>query len=81
MQFIYYICIMEPFKIRTYGRTELALMYCPNMCSRAAFRKLMQWIELYPHLTEELEAHGYVPHQRTYTPAQVKLIVEALGEP
>lgn len=72
---------IHPFKIRTYGRTELAQLYCPNMTSRAAFRKLMQWIDLYPQLNQQLAAHGYMPHQRTYTPAQVRLIVDALGEP
>lgn len=72
---------MNTFKIRTYGRTELAQKYCPNMTARAAFRKLMQWIDLYPELNEQLANHGYTPHQRTYTPAQVQLIVDALGEP
>ena len=37
---------MDTFKIRTYGRTELAQLYCPTMNPRAAFRKLMQWIDL-----------------------------------
>lgn len=69
------------FRIRTYGRTELAQMYCPGMHPRAAFRKLMHWIDIYPNLNEQLYAHGYIPHSRTYTPAQVKLIVDALGEP
>lgn len=73
--------IKTGFRIRTYGRTELAQMYCPEMHPRAAFRKLMHWIDIYPHLNEQLLAHGYIPHSRTYTPAQVKLIVEALGEP
>ena len=72
---------MKPFKIRTYGMTELAQLYCPTMNPRAAFRKLMHWIALYPNLNDRLTALGYVPHQRTYTPAQVKLIVESLGEP
>lgn len=72
---------MDTFKIRTYGRTELAQLYCPTMNPRAAFRKLMHWIDLYPHLNDHLADLGYLPHQRTYTPAQVKLIVEALGEP
>ena len=72
---------METFKICTYGRMELAQYYFPNMVPRSAFRKLMQWIDLYPNLKEQLTALGYTPHQRTYTPAQVRLIIEALGEP
>ena len=64
---------MEPFKIRTYGRTELAQLYCPGLCPQAAFRKLNQWIDF----------HALVPSDkvRTYTPAQVQLIYNALGEP
>ncbi len=31
---------MTNFKIRTFGRTELAQLYCPELCPQAAFRKL-----------------------------------------
>ena len=72
---------MEPFKIRTYGRTELAQLYCPGLCPQAAFRKLYQWIDF--HRTLRSELHALVPSDkvRTYTPAQVQLIYNALGEP
>ena len=72
---------MEPFKIRTYGRTELAQLYCPGLCPQAAFRKLNQRIDFHPTLRSEL--HALVPSDkvRTYTPAQVQLIYNALGEP
>lgn len=50
---------MEPFKIRTYGRTELAQLYCPGLCPQAAFRKLNQWIDFHPTLRSEL--HALVP--------------------
>ena len=47
---------MEIFKIRTYGRTELAQLYCPALCPQAAFRKLNQWIDFHPTLRHELHA-------------------------
>ena len=72
---------MECFKIRTYGRMELAQAYCPDMNPRAAYHKLSLWIDRYPNLREQLAAIGASPKSRTYTPAQVKLIVEALGKP
>ena len=72
---------MNSFVIRTYGRTELAQLYCPDLCPRAAFRKLNRWIDLYPGLREGLSALGLSSHSRTYTPAQVGLITGALGEP
>ncbi len=69
------------FKIRLYGRTELALAYSPDLTPQAAFRRLTRWIEIKPGLTEALVATGLQAHTRVYTPAQVRLIVEALGEP
>ena len=56
---------MEIFKIRTYGRTELAQLYCPALCPQAAFRKLNQWIDFHPTLRHEL--HALVPSDRVRT--------------
>lgn len=72
---------MEVFKIRTYGRTELAQTYFPDLCPQAAFRKLNQWIDFHPTLRGELYALVPSDKVRTYTPAQVQLIYNALGEP
>ena len=49
---------MNSFVIRTYGRTELAQLYCPNLCPEAAFRKLKHWIDLCPDLRDGLSALG-----------------------
>jgi len=49
---------MENFEIRTYGRTELALCYFPDLNPQVAYRKLQYWIDYYPHLREELEEDG-----------------------
>ena len=72
---------MEPFKIRTYGRTELAQLYCPGLCPQAALRKLNQRIDIHPTLQSKLQA--LVPYDKIhqYTPAQVQLTYNALGEP
>lgn len=72
---------MENFEIRSYGRTELAQCYLPDLNSQVAYRKLQCWIDCYPHLREELNAMGVNPKSRTYLPAQVRLIVKAIGEP
>ncbi len=66
--------------IKTYGKSELALLYNPHITASAARRKLNYWIEHYPGLKERLEAIGDSAC-RSYTPAQVRLIVDALGEP
>ena len=68
-------------KIKSYGKGELAQLYCPNITTAAARKKLNVWINLYPNLMESLRQVGYSDATRSYTPAQVKLIVEALGEP
>lgn len=69
------------FRLRSYGRTELAQMYCPDLSAGAAWRKLRQWIELSPGLTDRLRSVGCTPRQRAWPPVAVRMIVEALGEP
>ena len=67
--------------IRTYGRTELAQLYSPYITPDAAWRRLRRWIMFNQSLTQKLAASGYVPTQRVFTPIQVALIMEELGEP
>ena len=72
----------DEFRIRAYGRTELAQMYSPHITPEAAWQKLKAWIDYYPGLNGWLREAGYRPERRTgFTPRQVRLIVEALGEP
>ena len=72
---------MESFRIREYGRMELAQMYCHTIMPESAWKKFKRWMRLYPGLMQRLSAIGYTEHSRSFTPAQVRLIVEALGEP
>lgn len=69
------------FKIREYGRQELASCYSPNITPAAAWVKLKNWIAVYPGLAEQLQALGYRHTQRIFTPAQVIAIVSCIGEP
>ena len=69
------------FCVREYGRSELASLYSPGISSQSAWKKLKLWIKRSPGLGERLAQAGYQNHQRTFTPRQVSLIVEALGEP
>ena len=69
------------FQIRAYGKGELAQLYAPHVTPAAACRKLMHWISLQPQLVEDLKCYGFTAGSRTFTPIQVRLIVEALGEP
>ena len=72
---------LRPFKIREYGRQELASLYCPTLKPDSAWKKLNQWMDLYPGLKDKLRECGYNGKKRTFTPLQVGIIVEAMGEP
>ena len=66
----------QSFKIRAYGRTELAQLYCPTIGSQGAYKKLMGWFSINPQLK-----HLVGLKQRSFNPAQVAEIVNVIGEP
>ena len=66
---------------RTFGRTELAQLYSPDLTAEAAWKKLKRWITLNRDLTQELQQLGYTPSQRSFTPKMVEHIFYWLGEP
>ncbi len=72
---------MIEFKIRAHGRIEPAQLYSPELTSIAAYRKMNKWIIRCPGLQQRLYDLGYQPQRRSYTPLEVRVIVDALGEP
>lgn len=72
---------MKDFEIRSYGKSELAGLYMPDIEPQSALKTIKRWIEKYPGLPEALTEAGLTPNDRRYTPRQVKLIVTAIGEP
>ena len=66
------------FTIRSYSKSELAMLYSPYITPKAAVRKLNRWIAFKPGLQEQLRASGMLPNAKCYTPLQVHTIVEAL---
>ena len=72
---------MIDMRIKEYGRTELAQLYSPTITAGAAWKKLRRWIAASPGLEERLAESGYTESCRSFTPAQVRLIVGALGTP
>ena len=73
--------MIEDFKIRMYTKKELALMYFPESMPRTAVNHLMAWIRLCTPLWNELLKMGYCKTSKSFSPKQVKAIVEYLGEP
>lgn len=71
----------QPFKIRTYGYGELALLYFPNSTKKSASVQLRRWIVYNVNLTERLKINGFKKGQRVLTPKQVNMIILYLGEP
>ena len=62
--------------IKTYGRTELAQLYFPAICPRAAWAKLRLYMSDYPQLHPLLSNT-----RRTFLPIEVALIFDCLGRP
>ena len=66
----------EVFNIRAYGKSELAMIYFPDLTKETAMRKLRLWLSINPRLKKLISKKI-----RSYTPKQVRLIAEELGEP
>ena len=76
------IIIMEKFIIRTYTKKELALMYFPEASSaKVAVNHLRAWIYRCKPLYKEMQEAHYVRNSKVFTPRQVRLIIDYLGEP
>ena len=72
----------DDFIIRSYGKSELAMLYFPNTGSKkGALNNLNFYIDTKPGLREELRKLGSPPNAHTFMPNEVELIVKALGQP
>ena len=68
----------KTFELRSYGRQELALHYFRTMTPDAAWRKLRHWLHVNPRLRHLAQPRAA---SRTFTPREVQMIVDELGEP
>ncbi len=66
---------------KSYSKGELAMLYAPDIAPSSACKRLAAWMLHHPTLMTDLRKTGYTDKQRTFTPLQVSLIFEALGEP
>ena len=70
------------FKIQPYGKSELALLYFPNAATvSGALSNLNYWIRRNKALSNALKKCGMPPRSKSFTPKEVALIIEHLGEP
>lgn len=74
--------VMKDFEIRSFTKKELAYCYFPTADDpHIAVNRLMRWINRCTPLKDALEEQGYRKSSKWFTPKEVKLIVEYLGEP
>ena len=70
------------FKIQTYGKSELALLYFPNAATASgALSNLNYWIRRNKALAKALKKCDMPPRSKSFTPKEVSLIIEHLGVP
>ena len=63
------------------SKSDLAQAYFPHIGDQSARHKLMNLINTDPILFSQLQATGYKPLARSFSPAQVHLIYERFGNP
>ncbi|WP_300763942.1 DUF4248 domain-containing protein [uncultured Bacteroides sp.] len=71
----------QAFRLRTYKKNELAMMYFPDVTKDAASRNFRRWIRQCPPMMKELQAMGYDKNRQYLLKAEVEVIVKHLGEP
>ena len=64
----------KKFEIKAYYKSELAMIYSPNMSKRGAIRRFNKWLEKNANL-------NYLLEENDFTPSQVRQIIEEVGEP
>lgn len=71
----------EKVPVKSYGFTELGLLYNPDLQPASAAQSLRRWIRHNPQLTTALTEAGWQKGQRKFTPLQTRVIFRFLGEP
>jgi hypothetical protein len=72
---------MEEFKIKDYPFGELAQLYYPDRNYQSALRLFREEMHLTRGMWAAMTAQGYKENTKTLTRAQVRTIVQFLGEP
>ena len=70
------------FVIRTYGKSEFALLMFPTIYDpKVAQAKMLRWIKKNPKFHEQMLKMGLSSHDKDYSPEQVRAMVEKFGAP
>ena len=71
----------EPFRLRVYGKSELARLYFPNSRPATAMRNFQRWINHCPSIVQGLSELNHDKHRKYYLKPEVEVIIRGLGEP
>lgn len=71
----------EKIPVKSYGFTELGLLYNPDLQPDSAAKAIKRWIAFNPSLTAALAEAGWRKGQRKFTPLQIQEVFRFLGEP
>lgn len=69
------------FTVKSYHKADLALMYHPGLSATAAMGKMRRWINRNAELKRKMGEVQVSVLNHTYTPKEVAILVEFLGEP
>lgn len=72
---------METFKLQSYTKTDLALLYSPHSGTATAIQNLYRWMKRNQPLMSELQAVGYNKFRHSFLKQEVEIIIKYLGEP
>ncbi len=73
---------MNKFKIKTYGKSEFAMLMFPDIDDpRCAQNKLLRWIKHDPQFHNQLASLSPSVGSNDYSPEQIRLMVEKWGAP
>ena len=67
--------------IRSYAKSELAMLYFPDASPHVALNRLNGWIRRCEELSDALAGCHQSTHAKFFSAQAVRLIVEYLGEP
>lgn len=67
------------FRLRIYGKAELACLYFPNRSPETARRNLYRWMYRCPSIREGLAALGHDKHRKFFLKPEVEVIVRVRG--
>ena len=72
---------MDTFKLQSYTKADLALLYSPHSETATALQNLYRWMRRNEALMSELQSVGYNKFRHSFLKQEVGIIVTYLGEP